>query len=148
MQIINGKVSDALVDLSDWLPTVCESAGAPVPESLHLRSKSFAPLLRGEPFTGREQIYCWYERNGTRDKASQHTRDRNYKLYADGRFYDVANDFKEERPMDTELLPKKAAAAYKKLKFALGHEMVLTRFADQQIAKRLAELKKDDKKGE
>ena len=141
-----GKVSDALVDLSDWLPTVCEIAGAKVPDKLGMRGKSFAPLLRGQTFVAREQIYCWYERNGKRAKASQHTRDHQYKLYSDGRFYDVGNDFKEQRPMDTEFLPEKAGATYKKLKEALDFEMALTRNADIQVAKRLAELKTAKKK--
>ena len=135
-----GKVSDALIDLSDWLPTVCEIAGAAIPGDLRLRGKSFAPLLRGEDFVGREHIYCWYERNGERAKASQHARDRTYKLYADGRFYNVVDDFDEERPLDITLLPIKAAAAYKKLKSALLHESAYTRFADREIPKRLKAL--------
>ncbi len=141
-----GFVSDALIELTDWLPTVCELGGAEVPESLRLRGTSFAPLLRGDrDFAGRSHLYCWYQRDGVRDKASQHVRDRSYKLYADGRFYNVAADPKEEFALDTERLPSKAAAAYAVLKPALDGEVSLTRAADPRLARRRAELKRTTK---
>jgi choline-sulfatase len=44
--IEGGRVSDALVELNDVNPTVCELAGLPPQEGIDARS--FAPLLRGE----------------------------------------------------------------------------------------------------
>ena len=69
--------------------------------ALGLRGKSLGPPLRGEAFRGRESIYCWYERHGKRDRAKQLSRDRQFKLYSDGKFYDVVEDFGEVSPIDT-----------------------------------------------
>lgn len=44
--IDGGRVSSALIELSDVNPTVCELAGLPPQENINARS--FAPLLRGE----------------------------------------------------------------------------------------------------
>jgi arylsulfatase A-like enzyme len=48
-----------LVDLSDVLPTVAELAGAALPDDHPIDGHSFAPLLKGEPFTPREWIYAY-----------------------------------------------------------------------------------------
>ena len=55
-QIQPGKVCDDLVDLSDFLPTLCELTGAPLPtERIH--GRSFAPQLFGRPGSPREWIH-------------------------------------------------------------------------------------------
>ena len=51
--------SDALVDFSDIMPTLSELAGANFPDGYALDGKSFAPLLQGEPFAGREWIHSF-----------------------------------------------------------------------------------------
>ena len=45
-----------------------------------------------------------------RKKASQHVRDQKYKLYADGRMYNVVEDFYEKAPLDTSKLDADAQA--------------------------------------
>ncbi len=137
-----GHVSSTLVDLSDWLPTICELGGAKVPKQLGLRGVSFAPLLKGNTeFKGRDHIYCWYERNGKREKASQHTRNRRYKLYADEKFYDVTRDPDEKNPLPINTLSEEVLAHYKKLKASLDAELAITEASAAHIAARLTALK-------
>jgi arylsulfatase A len=76
-----GVVSDALVDLSDVLPTLAELAGVRLPEDVPIDGRSFAPILRGERARVREWIFSYlgYERM---------LRDQRWLLEGDGRFYD------------------------------------------------------------
>jgi arylsulfatase A len=95
-----GRVCDDLIDSTDFLPTLLEFAGVPQPGDIPLDGRSFAPQLRGEPGQPRPWLYCWYERDGKRPEASEHVRNQHYKLYADGRFYDVLADPEETQPLD------------------------------------------------
>ena len=75
-----------MVDMSDYLPTVAEIAGlkaADVPRD----GISFAPVLFGQPDQRktREWIYI-----GLKNKSC--VRSPDWKLYRDGRFYNVEQD--------------------------------------------------------
>lgn len=107
-----GKVCADLVDFSDVLPTLAELAGGELPKDIAFDGRSFAPQLRGERGEPKSWIYCWYQRNGVRNKASQHVRDPQYKLYADGRMYDVAADEREQHPLDVTALDAAARPKY------------------------------------
>jgi len=93
-----GRVSDDLVDFSDFLPTLLEAAGTPVPDGLD--GQSFLPQLRGEVGSPREWIYCYYCPRPERTQPARFVRDQRWKLYGDGRFFDVANDPKEKHPLE------------------------------------------------
>ena len=54
--------------------------------------RSFAPQLRGEPGNPREWMHCFYCPRPERTPAKQFVRDKRWKLYRDGTFFDVAND--------------------------------------------------------
>jgi arylsulfatase len=54
-----GKQSDALIELSDLNPTLCELSGLPPQENIDARS--FVPLLRGERSSHREDIISGVE---------------------------------------------------------------------------------------
>ncbi len=98
--IPSGKVCGDLVDFSDFLPTLCELASAKVPENLNIEGRSFLPQLKGQKGNPRRWIYCWFARNGG-PEGQQWARNQRYKLYADGKFYDVKNDRLEKKPLDT-----------------------------------------------
>lgn len=101
-----GKVNADLIDFSDILPTLAEVTGATIPKDLKLDGQSFAPQLRGEMGTPREWIYCWYFRNGKpvpggkNHQTGESARTIRYKLYREGGFFDVPNDFLERNPLD------------------------------------------------
>ena len=112
-----GKVCTDLVDMSDFLPTVLSAAGAKVPEGLD--GRSFWPQLQGEQGTPREWIHIYYCPRPERTKPQQFVRDQQYKLYSDGRFYDVSADVLEKQPLQDPAPGSPAAQARDKLSAAL-----------------------------
>lgn len=115
-----GKVCGDLVDSTDFLPTLLEFTGVPRPDSITFDGQSFAPQLRGEVGRPRPWLYCWYERDGKRETASEHVRNQIYKLYADGRFYDVQADPDEEHPLDETSLTDERRAVRQEFERALA----------------------------
>lgn len=116
-----GSVNQDLVDFSDILPTLADVGTASVPEEVKLTGRSFAPQLRGEIGNPRENVYCWYFRNGKpvpggkKHSAGEFARDKRYKLYKTGEFYDVANDFYEQSPLSVENLSAEQKGIREKL---------------------------------
>lgn len=53
-----GLVCDALVELLDLAPTLCEACGIEVPE--RMQGRSLGPLLTGQTTTHREDVYAEY----------------------------------------------------------------------------------------
>jgi arylsulfatase A-like enzyme len=99
-----------LVDLSDFLPTLCELAGAPLPEqSIH--GRSFAPQLVGKPGNPREWIHI---QNG----ENRHVRNRDYMLNNKGQLRRVVELWEDPAEPDENRDPQKEAAARKILQAA------------------------------
>jgi len=96
--IDTGKVSQDLVDFSDFLPTLCDATGTEVPADLTIDGRSFLPLLAGQEPTPREWVYCWYSRNG-KSNIQEWARNQQYKLYRTGKLYDVSKDVLEQSPL-------------------------------------------------
>jgi arylsulfatase A len=132
-----GKVSQSLVDFSDMLPTIAEVAGISVPKKWGVDGISFASEVRGKAPSTREWIYCWYQRDGRRDDASEHVRDQRFKVYGDGRAFDVVEDFEEKSPLKVNKLPSGLRERVTKLKSVLKAKMAITDEADPvQVALR------------
>lgn len=109
-----GKVTDDLVDLSDMMPTVSGMTGARMPAGEVFDGVSFAPQLRGGKGTPREWVYCYYEPvPGPEPNPSIFARDQRWKLYSDGRLYDISKDVLEQHPISD------GGPARKKLQAAL-----------------------------
>jgi len=106
------QVVDDLVDVTDILPTLAELAGADLPQDVKLDGASFAPVLTGNGPGQRSWVHA--EHRGRR-----FVRNRNYKLYDDGQFYDMQHDPTEQEPLSTDSLSPEAQAAHKKLKAAM-----------------------------
>ncbi len=125
-----GRVCNDLVDFSDFLPTTLEAAGLSVPAGLD--GRSFLPQLRGEKGTPREWMYCYYCPRPERTRPVRFVRDQRWKLYGDGRLYDVESDVLEKRPVKD--VSTEAAAARHKLEEALAkmpaEGATLLRFVD------------------
>jgi arylsulfatase A len=131
-----GQVVDDLVDLSDIFPTLTDLSGAKVPEGLPLDGVSLASLFHGEP-RKKDHIYCWYERNGVREKASEHTRNQQYKLYETGKLFDTVADPMEENDLAADGVPDALKAVHDTLKTALDEHVAVTEASDPiQNAKR------------
>jgi arylsulfatase A len=112
-----GIVSSDLVDFSDFLPTLCETAGATVPSSLKIDGRSFLPQIKGKKGSPRDWIYCWYSRAGGAT-GNEWARTQRYKLYRTGKFYDISQDVLEKKPLVD--LPSEAQEARTVLQAALN----------------------------
>lgn len=111
-----GQVCSDLIDFSDFLPTLCEAAGASIPSKLPIDGISFLPQIKGQPGSPREAIFAWYvPKNADAAKAKEWARDKRYKLYANGKFYNVEADPLEESPLTLSSLSAEAATAHEKL---------------------------------
>jgi len=106
-----GRVVSDILDFSDFLPTLCEAADAPVPAHLPIDGQSFLPQLKGETGQPRDAIYIWYSRSGNAKQARAFARNQRYKLYERGEFYDVAQDRLEKKPLDATSLSAEQKAA-------------------------------------
>jgi len=88
-----GQVVDDLVDFSDVLPTFAELGGGKLPD-IPLNGFSFAKRLLGEGVSPRRWAYSETGRSPTR-----YLRTRDYKLFGDGRFFDMKADPDEKTPL-------------------------------------------------
>ena len=129
--------TDALTDLSDWLPTFAEWAGAPLPRTrLPIDGKSLAPLLAGKTNdSARDWILAMghgparLDARGVRgqaDYADRVLRDKRYKVWLDKApqitaLYDLSEDPLERRNLLTS--PASAhRAALAKFRAILAHQ--------------------------
>ena len=98
-----GVVSEDLIDSVDIFPTLAELAGIRLPSRPLIDGVSFADRLLGGNGDSRDWIFVPFEpRPGwDKDKYLQLTfvRDRKYKLYGNGEFYDVESDVLEANPV-------------------------------------------------
>lgn len=118
-QIPAGKVCADLVDATDFLPTICEAANVPLPAGLKIDGRSFYPQLRGEKGSPRDWLYSWYNPSGGRKAKAEFAHDHHFKLYNDGRLYDLKTDLNETTPLAADQLTEEARAAKAKLQAAI-----------------------------
>ena len=100
---IKPGINDNLVDSTDFLPTVMEGAGRPIPDETKLDGISFYSQLCGKSGRLREWVFCHYDPRPGWDKDQfrkiRFVRDKQFKLYDDGKLYDVPNDKLEQQPI-------------------------------------------------
>ena len=92
---------DDLVDLSDFWPTLAEAIGVSIEDGLD--GRSFLPQLLGEPGDPRDVLTMYSNPRppGTkRNPRVRFARDKRYKLYDDGRFFDTQADPDEAHPLE------------------------------------------------
>lgn len=99
-------VSDEMVDFADIFPTLVEIAGEE--PSRPFDGVSLLPVLSGLPRETKPFAYCYYNPkfHGFESFSGEFIRDQQFKLYRDGRFYNIWSDPNEENPItaDNELL--------------------------------------------
>lgn len=123
-----GSVNGDLISSTDFLPTLCEAAGATIPTSLPDDGRSFLPQLVGQKGQPREWLYCWYAKNGGATATAEFAMSVEHKLYRDGKFFDLSADPFEERPLRVDDLSAANAAAARSL------ALVLEEYADARPA--------------
>ena len=104
--------TEALVDFSDFFPTICEAAGITVDSGLDLDGVSFYSQLIGKEGPKRNWIHTWYNRDGGSNPmsaTSEWVRNVNYKLYVGNKFYNIKKD-----PGEKNMIPTNALTDYEK----------------------------------
>jgi arylsulfatase A len=102
-----GRTTKAIVNFSDILPTIARAAGAEIKHKID--GISFLGHLKGGEAT-RQVSYCWYARNGG-PTGKEFARNTKWKLYSDGKFYNVYQDVMEKKPLSTGELSDEARTA-------------------------------------
>ena len=115
-----GRVCPDLIDSTDFLPTIAEATGAQWFKNLPLDGRSFLPQVRGGKGNPRPWLFSHFDPHPGCKADVKPTRlawDHRWKLYLDGRLFDLQNDYLEKSPV-TSATPE-ALAARKKLQAAL-----------------------------
>ncbi len=107
-----GKVTDALVDFTDFLPTFAALAGARLPEGVTIDGHDFGPQLHGKRQPGRDWVYV--ELNG-----KWYARSRDWKLNSAGQLFDMKDAPFVEAVVPKDTTDTKALAARKQLQAVL-----------------------------
>ncbi|WP_349316698.1 sulfatase-like hydrolase/transferase [Chitinophaga sp. MM2321] len=115
---LKGAVHVSLVDFSDVFPTLAQAAGIAIPANRVLDGQSFLPQILGKPGPVKEYVYVDYQRKAF-------VRDHSFKLYDDGRFYDMKNDVLEQNPMPPADIKGTALVAKNKLQEVMQQMPVL-----------------------
>lgn len=119
-KIAAGSSTDALVDFTDLLPTLCDLGSAALPEDHPLDGTSFQPVLSNSSRERQKVLYTWgnYEHSSRKYKRPANyttdllhvVRDSRWKLYSDGRIFDLENDYFETKPIEPATQPKTDSA--------------------------------------
>lgn len=94
--------TDDLVDFTDILPTISDAIQQPVPKAWNTDGTSILPQIKGEKGTPRKWVFSHYtpiHNESANRNSARFFRDRRYKLYSDGRFYDLEKDIEEKNPV-------------------------------------------------
>ena len=129
-----GVIEQGLIEFSDFVPTLAELAGVNSPVS---DGKSFYPALTPDPYTPRSHIFIHYDPypQQVNAKDGRFVRTIDYKLYHDGRFFDMGKDKWEKQPLNVAELSHEQQGVYTMLKqemekapvydFSVPHEVVI-----------------------
>lgn len=109
-RIKEGSSCDDLIDFSDFFPTLCEIAGASLPEE-KLHGRSFAPRLFGKPGNPREWVHI-------QDKEQRSVRSREFILTRKGGFSRVTELPDDPAPAIERELTEQEQSARKALQAA------------------------------
>jgi arylsulfatase A len=101
-KIRKGSEYNGLIDFSDFLPSLADIAGKQIVSD----GRSFFPLLNGTDYKAKEIMFMHYDPKwGNASKfRNRFARTLHHKLYADGRFFDLAHDLSEKHPLNTDSL--------------------------------------------
>jgi arylsulfatase A len=98
-----GVVNDDLIDFTDFLPTLCEAAGVEMPADETFDGTSFLSPILGRQGKSRSWVFCYYEpKHGNFNKKAVYAHDKRWKLYDDGRLFDLVADPGENRVLTND----------------------------------------------
>jgi len=92
-----GRVSNDLVEFTDFVPTIAAATGAPPLSPTD--GKSFLAQLHGKRGKPRDTIFVYYWPRPEKGEPLRFVRNQRWKLYGDGRLINVQNDVLEKNPV-------------------------------------------------
>lgn len=114
-----GQICSDLVDASDFLPTLADLGETKIPDTWFHDGVSFAPQIKGKTGKKRDAAFFWYDPRPGWDKEkfsrAVFALDHNYKLFSDGRFFDISGEGFKEEEITIENLSDEAKSTYSKL---------------------------------
>jgi arylsulfatase A len=105
-----GTVVSDLIDFTDFYPTLAAIAGIPMGADDPQDGRSFLPQLVGKPGHPRDWVLCHYQPYWNK-APGQFARNQQFKLYRDGRFYEVPNDLQEKHDLGSQATSAEAVQA-------------------------------------
>jgi arylsulfatase A-like enzyme len=99
---VPGRICDDLVDFTDFMPTLLQAAGIVPEESFILDGRSFLPQTLGRVGDPRDWVFCHYDPRWGQWTLKRFARDKRWKLYEDGSFFDLRADPLEEHPLSVD----------------------------------------------
>jgi arylsulfatase A-like enzyme len=115
-----GQVNKNLIDFTDFMPSLLDVANTLAPLDFFTDGISFYPQLINQDSKTRDWIFCHYAPNWGIFENARYAQDTEWKLYADGRFFNFKADLAEENPLNTSTLDEREKKAYHKLQQALA----------------------------
>lgn len=100
-----GAITNQLVDLTDFIPTLSDLTGVPVPGILGITDgQSFYSVLNGGTASSRDYIFNHFQPliSPSNKIPIRYVQDSVYKLYDDDRFYNMVLDIKENYPISID----------------------------------------------
>ncbi|MEO7306277.1 MAG: sulfatase-like hydrolase/transferase [Ferruginibacter sp.] len=96
-----GAINNNLIDFTDFIPTFSELTKLKIPKEFILDGTSFySQLMNAGKGKHRQWIYDYYDPKWGRLKGDTWVQNENWKLYKDGRIYNLKNDPKEINKLD------------------------------------------------
>lgn len=127
------KTCDDLVDFTDFYPTIASIAGVRKEgQSELLDGVSLLPVLENKIREGKPYIFSAYTH-----PLNAYIRNKQYKLYFDGRLYDIVNDPREIKPFYTRNDALETAKARRELKSQLTEFLEDERYSKRPMKQRL-----------
>jgi len=114
-----GKVIDDLVDFTDFYATFADVAKAKKGKDFPVDGRSFLPQLQGKKGDPREWVFLHYQPYWNKEPG-QYVRTENFKLYRDGRYYEVPKDLQEAQDLSKGGASKKAKEVQRRLEAFLA----------------------------
>ncbi len=104
--IAPGELCTDLIEFSDFFPTIANVGSANMPTDRVIDGRSFLAQLKGKKGNPRDSVTVHYDKSPDKKDPDFHrvrfAYDGRFKLYLDGRMFDVPNDWTEEHPLSTE----------------------------------------------
>jgi len=118
-------VLDDLIGFSDFLPTLADIIGTKLPDGVTTDGRSFWPRVLDQPGNPRDWVYTYYFPRPYAEHPDRHpevrfVQDHRFKLYGDGRLYDLTQDILEKEPILAGEGGPEAVAARRKLELPLA----------------------------